>query len=292
MIGYRTSSELPLPAEWDRKAFYAYRYALVTLCGFLVLLLVLAGSLFGILFDDERPPLVVTVGFLPILTAMTLGYLVNGWSLWPRTAVAAARLDGSAVQLPIRRQSRLGLIAAVAGGLYCIALGVCVLIAMVRANPQTGFLIFVVLAGVGALAIYLAYISHEPGIAANNTGIFLTPDRIITEFGSGPITVAWQDISAIRAGSHKRAGGIVWSPRVNTIAVLLGADNPTTTEDPRFQGSGYLAYELTHKQLATDPTRVFHLLRFYLRNPALRYELGTQAGVERFRCGGYDPTPE
>ncbi|MEU8894397.1 hypothetical protein [Nocardia sp. NPDC048505] len=279
MIGYRTSSDLPLPAEWDPKPFYAYRYALTAAGAAAFLLLLLAGALFGIVADDERPPLVVSIGLLPVLAAAFLGYAVNAWLLWPRTAEAAVAIEGAALKLPVRKESALGPIAAVVGGLYLVALGVFVLVAMLSTNPQTGFLLFAVLAGTGGAAIFLAYLSRQTDSA--DTGILLSPTDVVTEFGAGPITIAWQDISAIHAGSH-RSGSGWWRTNVNTIAV-----HARSAEGADVSASAPAAIEITHKQLATDPTRFYHLLSFYLRNPALRPELGAEAGADRFRSGRY-----
>ncbi|WP_328408187.1 hypothetical protein [Nocardia sp. NBC_00403] len=53
--------------------------------------------------------------------------------------------------------------------------------------------------------------------------------------------------------------------------------------------TGYRTIDIAHKALRTDPTRVYHQLMFYLRNPGLRSELDTEPGLDRFRRGGYLP---
>ncbi|WP_199429635.1 hypothetical protein [Qaidamihabitans albus] len=46
--------------------------------------------------------------------------------------------------------------------------------------------------------------------------------------------------------------------------------------------------EIDTTALALDPNLVYHLVRFYVDNPAARVELGTGASIERARAGTFD----
>ncbi|MGN2639854.1 hypothetical protein ACTD5D_27560 [Nocardia takedensis] len=280
-----------MPSEWSRAAFHGYRYAIATFAAAVVPLLLWVVGTGAVLFADERPPVAVYIVVLPLLAALSAALLINGWLLWPRTAPVAATStatdDRRALSLPVYRQSALGSVAAFVGGLYIVGLGVFALVAMAGTNPQTGFLLFAGAAILGGIAIFLAYLGFQSS-RGTATGIHLSADGITTDFGGGPTVTDWDYITDIRAASHRGRGNIVANPRVNTIAIFV--DNPQAVPGAeRFGDIGHLAFEITHKQLATDPTLVYHLLRYYLRTPSARAELGEDAGLRRLREGDYAP---
>ncbi|MCP2274636.1 hypothetical protein [Nocardia amikacinitolerans] len=218
MGAYLSTSDLPLPADWERKAFGSYRYAVLPFAMGLVFLQAALGVIWAVLVGEGS----AWEGILVILLPGALGtvFLLAAWSQVPRKAPVAAEIrttaDGGALVLPVRRNS--------------------------------------ILAGNRSTA-----------------GIELTPGHVTIKYGKSPIGIAWDDISTIESRCDK-----VRSTRTNVIDIV-----------PRGPETGSRIIDLPHTFLATDPTRVYHLLRFYVCNPELRWELGNQAGLDRFQRGGY-----
>lgn len=218
MGAYLSTSDLPLPAGWERKAFGSYRHAVLPFAMGLLFLQAMLGVIWAVLAGEGS----VWEGILGILLPGALGaaFLLAAWSQAPRKAPVAAEIrttaGGDALVLPVRRNS--------------------------------------VLAG-----------------SRSTAGIELTPGQVTIRYGKSPIGIAWEDISAIESRCDK-----VRSTRTNVIDIV-----------PRGPEIGSRIIDLPHTFLATDPTRVYHLLRFYVGNPELRWELRTQAGLDRFQDGGY-----
>ncbi|MEV0296178.1 hypothetical protein [Nocardia sp. NPDC050710] len=224
MGAYLSTSDLPLPAGWQRKAFGLYRYAVFPFAMGLLFLQAVPGVIWAVLTGEES----VSEGilFLALLALLALpgllgtGFLLAAWSQVPRKAPVAAEIrttaDGSALVLPVRRYSVLAR-------------------------------------------------------SRSTAGIELTRGHVTIRYGKSSVGIAWDDISAIESRCDK-----VRSTRTNVIDIV-----------PRGSETGSRIIDIPHPFLATDPTRVYHLLRFYVRNPELRPELGTQAGLDRFQHGGY-----
>ncbi|MCP2321168.1 hypothetical protein APR12_006558 [Nocardia amikacinitolerans] len=218
MGAYLSTSDLPLPADWERKAFGSYRYAVLPFAIGLVFLQAVLGVIWAVLVGEGS----AWEGILGICLPGALGaaFLLAAWSQVPRKAPVAAEIrtaaGGSALVLPVRRNS--------------------------------------VLAG-----------------RRSTAGIELTPGHVTIRYGKSPIGIAWDDISAIESRCDK-----VRSTRTTVIDIV-----------PRGPENESRIIDLPHTFLATDPTRVYHLLRFYVCNPELRWELGNQAGLDRFQHGGY-----
>ncbi|WP_431952837.1 hypothetical protein [Nocardia lijiangensis] len=219
MGAYLSTSDLPLPTGWERKAFGMYRYSVLPFAMGLLFLQAALGVIWAVLIGEGS----VWEGILGISLpgALATVFLLAAWSQVPRKAPVAAEIrttaGGNALALPVRRHS--------------------------------------VLAGSRATA-----------------GIELTPGHVTIRYRKSPIGIAWDDISAIESRCDK-----VRSTRTNVIDIV--SRGPET---------GSRIIDVPHTFLATDPTRVYHLLRFYVCNPELRPELGTQAGLDRFQHGGYE----
>ncbi|MFE7798307.1 hypothetical protein [Nocardia sp. NPDC057440] len=205
-----------------------------------------------------------------------------GWSLCPRQAPTAADIrstdTGHALVLPVQLPSKIGTFATGAVGVVLLGVGLWLLIASFDDDLSTGIAAFFLLSLPGMVALLLFAGTYRRGVNADNTGILLTARDITIDYGKDPTTVAWQDISAIGARCYRENETSRLASRINAITLVTGDAD-----------TGYQTIDMAHKALRTDPTRVYHQLVFYLRNPGLRSELGTEHGLDRFRRGGYSP---
>ncbi|MFQ6327722.1 hypothetical protein ACLMAL_16490 [Nocardia sp. CWNU-33] len=277
---YRSSSELPLPADWDRKAFGAYRYAVVPFVMALVPLPMVLAGMWAIVTNRESvwPGLVPPLLMFLVWVAPFAGW---GWSVCPREAPTAADIrstdTGNALVLPVQLPSRIATFATGAVGVLLLGVGLWQLIASFNHDLSTGIAAFFLLALPGMVALLLFAGTYRRRVNTDNTGIQLTARHITINYGDDPTTVAWHDISAIGARCY-REGTSRFASRINATTLVTGDAD-----------TGYRTIDIAHKALRTDPTRVYHQLMFYLRNPGLRSELGTEPGLDRFRRGGYLP---
>ncbi|MEV6387420.1 hypothetical protein [Nocardia xishanensis] len=203
-----------------------------------------------------------------------------GWSELPRTAPVAAGIratdDGPALVLPVPRPSSTGSLISIAVGAALLGAGLWQLIASLDDDWSSGVAFLFLISLPALFAILLGLGTYKPRKVADNVGIVLTPQHITIDYGDGPTTAAWQDISAV--GGRSRRGEFRFGSGTNLISLVTGDAD-----------TGYGTIDIGHKDLETDPTRVYHLFVFYVRNPGLRSELGTELGLDRFRRGGYAP---
>ncbi|MET8778168.1 hypothetical protein ABZV58_24475 [Nocardia sp. NPDC004654] len=149
-------------------------------------------------------------------------------------------------------------------------------IASLNDDWSTGAALFFLIALPALFAILLGLGTYKPRKVLGNVGIVLTAQHVAIDYGNGPTNVAWQDISAV--GARNRREGFRFGSGTNVTTLVTGDAD-----------TGYGTIDMGHKDLETDPTRVYHLFVFYVRNPGLRSELGTEYGLDRFRRGGYAP---
>ncbi|MEU0876287.1 hypothetical protein [Nocardia brasiliensis] len=297
---YRSGFDLPFPGGWDRRAFYSHRYAVLPCCVAVVLLIPLSAVVLELGRLVRGTADAGTLLGAGIWTAVTVGVLCALWRAWPKDAVVQAStvITGpeaqSALAIPVRLPSRVRPVALAAGGVLLIGCGVWFMVWKFGTDPSLGYLGCAGLSTVGALGLFLARHTFRPHVTRANTGILLTPRQLRTDHGTGPITLDWTDISGIHAAHVRNSPAtLVTAAATNMIVVLvddpavLGPDDPTTTPDERFPDAGYLAYEIPHQQIDTDPTLVFHALRYYLHHGEHRRELGTDAALRRFRKGHF-----
>ncbi|MEU8894393.1 hypothetical protein [Nocardia sp. NPDC048505] len=109
------------------------------------------------------------------------------------------------------------------------------------------------------------------GRTRSRSSIELTPDHVLLNYWEKPKVIPWDHICAIGTRCDK-AG----SNRTNVITIVYAAPG----HRQRFRDIG-------HSVFATDPTRVYHLLRFYQSRPECRSELGTELSSNRFREGRF-----
>ncbi|MGV9820724.1 hypothetical protein [Nocardia xishanensis] len=275
---YRSRSGLPLPADWDRKAFGALRYTVLPFACALVLWPVVLGATWTVVTDRES----MWAGLfgLALLGPLAASFTGWGWSELPRTAPVAAEIrvtdDGPALVLPVPRASSKGSLVSIAVGVVLLGAGLWQFIASLDDDWSLGVAFLFLISLPGLFAVLLGLGTYKPRKVVANVGIMLTPQRITIDYGNRPNTAAWQDISAV--GARRRREGFRFGSATNLISLVTG-DTET----------GYGTIDIGHKDLETDPTRVYHLFVFYVRNPGLRSELGTELGLDRFRRGGYAP---
>ncbi|MCP2315542.1 hypothetical protein APR12_000875 [Nocardia amikacinitolerans] len=275
---YRSTSTLPLPADWERKAFGAFRYLVLPFAVALALwppVLVLA----WIVVTGQESLLDVLLG-LVLLGPTAATFTAWAWSELPRKAPVAAEIratdTGSALVLPVPRPSSTGSVVSIAIGVALIGAGLWQFIASLDDEWSMGAAYFFLISLPALFAILLGLGTYKPRKAIDDVGILLTPHRITIEYGNGPTEIAWQDISAV--GGRSRREGFKFGSGTNVTTLVTGDAD-----------TGYGTIDIGHKDLETDPTRVYHLFVFYVRNPSLRSELGTEQGLERFRRGEYTP---
>ncbi|MFC9662290.1 hypothetical protein ACFVJ5_18815 [Nocardia sp. NPDC127606] len=273
---YRSTSDLPLPAEWKRKAFGAYRYTVLPFVCALVLWPVVLGVIWTMVTDPES----VAGGLLGLVLIGPLAAAFTGWG-WseiPRAAPVVAEFRatdaGSALVLPVPRPSSTGSLVAIAFGVVLLGAGLWQFIASLGDDWSTGAALFFLLSLPALFALLLGFGTYHPRKAVGDVGIVLTPQHIAIDYGKGPTRVAWQDVSAVGARSRREA--FRFGSGTNLTSLVTGD-----------AGSGYRTIDIVHTDLETDPTRVHHLFIFYVRNPGMRAELGTELGLDRFRRAGY-----
>ncbi|MEV0028355.1 hypothetical protein [Nocardia sp. NPDC050793] len=236
------------------------------------------GMTWTVVTDQES----VGAGLLGLVLVGPLAAAFTGWA-WselPRTAPVAAYIRatkaGPALALPVPRPSSTGSLVSIAVGVVLLGVGLWQLIASLDDDWSSGAALFFLISLPALFAILLGLGTYKPRKAIDNVGILLTPHDITIDYGNGPTTVAWQDVSAVGARSRREA--FKAGSGTNVITLVTGAAD-----------TGYRTIDIGHKDLETDPTRVYHLFVFYVRNPGLRSELGTEHGLDRFRRGGYVP---
>ncbi|MEU8894392.1 hypothetical protein [Nocardia sp. NPDC048505] len=164
-----------------------------------------------------------------------------------------AGADGQGIGLPVRVPSTFATFAVGAGS---VSLAVC--------GIAVNVLLFA--PALVLLAFFASWYRRRKSAAG--TVVLVTPRHLTIESRKESAVFAWQDISRIEATSGGKGGS-----RVNYIT-LVGVP---------VEGGN----RISHEELATDFTRVYYLLEFYLRHPVLRAELGTERSLERFRRGDY-----
>ncbi|MGW6702928.1 hypothetical protein [Nocardia sp. NPDC055049] len=273
---------MPLPGEWKRKAFGAYRYAVLPFACALVLWPVTLGLVSTMVTEPGSvAPGLFGLVLLGPLTAVFTGW---GWSEIPRAAPVAAEIratdDGPALVLPVPRPSSTGSLVAIAFGVAVLGAGLWQFIASLNDDWSMGAALFFLMSLPAAVALLLGFGTYRSRKTLGNIGIELTPRYISIDFGNGPTRVGWQDVSAVGARSRREA--FRFGSGTNLTSLVTG-DAET----------GYRTIDIVHTDLETDPTRVYHLFVFYVRNPGRRAELGTELGLNRFRRAGYvgEPTP-
>ncbi len=275
---YRSTSSLPLPADWERKAFGAYRYTVLPFALALSMWPLVLGGAWTVVTDPES----VWAGILGLVLIgpLAASFTGWGWSELPRTARVAADIRatdaGPALVLPVPRPSSTGSLVSIAVGVALLGAGLWQLIASLNDDWSSGAAFFFLLSLPALFAILLGLGTYKPRKVLGNVGIVLTAQHISIDYGDGPTRVAWQDISAV--GARSRREGFRFGSGTNVTTLVTGDAD-----------TGYGTIDIGHKDLETDPTRVYHLFVFYVRNPGLRSELGTEHGLDRFRRGGYVP---
>ncbi|MGW4365300.1 hypothetical protein ACWEKT_06605 [Nocardia takedensis] len=136
-----------------------------------------------------------------------------------------------------------------------------------------GFLFLISLPALFCILIGLGTYRRRGKIG--DVGIMLTPERISIDYSEGPTVLEWANLSAVE-------GRCVWEEskvgsKTNVIRLVSG------------ELGSHRITDIRHKDLESDPTRLFHLLAFYLRNPDLRAELASERGLQRFREAAYLP---
>ncbi|MCP2277872.1 hypothetical protein APR09_003444 [Nocardia amikacinitolerans] len=276
---YRSTSTLPLPADWERKAFGAYRYVVLPFSCALVLWPLVLGAISAAVTGAESDRWAGLLGCVLVgpVAAIFTGW---AWSELPRKAPVAAEIratdTGSVLVLPVPRPSSTGSVVSIAIGVALIGAGLWQFIASLDDEWSMGAAYFFLISLPALFAILLGFGTYKPRKAIDDVGILLTPHRITIDYGNGPTEIAWQDISAV--GGRSRREGFKFGSGTNVTTLVTGDAD-----------TGYGTIDIGHKDLETDPTRVYHLFVFYVRNPGLRSELGTEQGLERFRRGEYAP---
>lgn len=275
---YRSTSDLPLPPDWERKAFGAYRYMVLPFAMALVVWPLVLGGIWAVVRDSESVwGVLLGLVLLGPFAATLTGW---GWSELPRTAPVAADIRatdaGPALVLPVPRPSSIRSLVAIAFGVALLGAGLWQLIASLNDDWSSGAAFFFLISLPALFAILLGLGTYKPRKVIDNVGILLTPHHITIDYGDGPTTAAWQDISAV--GGRSRREEFRFGSGTNLISLVTGDAD-----------TGYGTIDISHKNLETDPTRVYHLFVFYVRNPGLRSELGTELGLDRFRRAGYAP---
>ncbi|WP_185757088.1 hypothetical protein [Nocardia bhagyanarayanae] len=219
------------------------------------------------------------LGFV-LLGPLAASFTGWGWSELPRTAPVAADIRatdaGSALVLPVSRPSSIGSVVCTAVGVGLLVAGLWRFIASLDDDWSMGAAFFFLISLPGLVAILIGLGTYRPRRVLDDVGILLTAHHVSIDYGKGPEKVAWQDISAV--GARSRREGFKAGSGTNVITLVTGDAD-----------TGYGTIDIGHKDLETDPTRVYHLFVFYVRNPGLRSELGTEQGLDRFRRGGYAP---
>ncbi|MFD6395661.1 hypothetical protein [Nocardia sp. NPDC060249] len=216
------------------------------------------------------------------LTAVFTGW---GWSEIPRAAPVAAEIrvtdGGPALVLPVPRPSSTGSLVAIAFGVAVLGAGLWQFVASLNDDWSTGAALLFLMSLPALVALLLGFGTYRPRKTLGDIGIELTPQHICIDYGNGPTRVAWQDVSAV--GARSRREGFRFGSGTNVISLVTGDAD-----------TGYRTIDIVHTDLETDPTRVYHLFLFYVRNPGRRAELGTELGLDRFRRAEYageHPTP-
>lgn len=273
---YRSTSDLPLPADWDRKAFGAYRYTILPFTFALIVGPFLLGPAVAIGRGGES----AWGGFfgLVLLGPAVFAAIVVGWSQLPRKAPVAADIrdtdSGPGLLLPLERPASTGSVVSVVIGVALLGAGLLFFLVSSDDDRSTGAALFFLISLPALFAILLGLATYRPRKNLGDVGILLTAEQVSIDYGKGPIRTAWRDISAV--GARCRRENSVLTSRTNVISLVTGDAE-----------AGYGIIDIRHTKLETDPTRVYHLFVFYVRNPGLRSELGTEAGSARFRSGGY-----
>jgi hypothetical protein len=119
---------------------------------------------------------------------------------------------------------------------------------------------------------------------ATDRGLVLTPGGVLLRTRRVPATVAWEQVSEVRAHWHRRVKGAFTSfeePIHNWLTFELRDGAGATEPDPLRVMSGTTSPTLDAATLAVDPWVVLDLARFYLHHPEARAELATDAGAAR-----------
>ncbi|WP_101466555.1 hypothetical protein [Nocardia fluminea] len=249
--------------------------------------LVLWPVVFGVIWTMVTDPESVAGGLLGLVLIGPLAAAFTGWG-WseiPRTAPVAADIlatdAGPALVLPVPRPSSRGSVVAIAFGVALLGAGLWQFIASLGEDWSTGAALFFLISLPALFALLLGFGTYHPRKTRGELGIVLTPQHIAIDYGKGPTRLAWVEVSAV--GARSRREDFRFGSGTNVLSLVTGD-----------AGTGYRTIDIAHTDLETDPTRVYHLFVFYVRNPGARAELGTDAGLDRFRRAGYagqHPTP-
>ncbi|MFD4438163.1 hypothetical protein ACFWPK_00125 [Nocardia sp. NPDC058519] len=229
----------------------------------------------------------VAGGFFILALIGPLAAALTWWGLseLPRTAPVAADIratdTGPALALPVARPSSAGRLVCVTYGVVVLGAGLWHFIASLNDDWSMGAAYFFMISLPALVALLIGFgIYQPPRKTLGNVGIVLTPQDIAIDYGKGPTSVAWQDVTAVGAQSRKE---FRFGSGTNVITLVTGDAD-----------TGYRTIDIEHTDLETDPTRLYHLFVFYVRNPGRRGELGTELGLDRFLRAGYVgeyPTP-
>ncbi|MFD4354739.1 hypothetical protein ACFWPX_19450 [Nocardia sp. NPDC058518] len=243
---------------------------------------------FGLILTMVTEPESVAIGLFGLSLVGTLAAVFTGWgwSELPRTAPVVADIRatdaGPALVLPVTRPSSTGsLLGCIAFAVVLLGAGFWQFIASLNDDWSTGAAFFFLTSLPALFALLLGFATYHPRKTLGNVGIVLTPKGIAIDYGKGPTSVAWPDVTAVGAQSRKE--GLRFGSATNVISLVTGDAD-----------TGYRTIDIVHTDLETDPTRVYHLFVFYVRNPGMRAELGSELGLDRFRRAGYvgeQPTP-
>ncbi|MEU8894401.1 hypothetical protein [Nocardia sp. NPDC048505] len=210
---------------------------------------------------------------LPLFGGLLAAALVLAWSQVPRRAPVAGEIrmvdKETVLLLPTVSKAVVGPRIALGIGVVLLGAGLCNFLASLDDDWSAGlaYLFLISLPGMFALLVGIGFRKKRKD--TDRDGIAMTAREVILGFGGRPKVLAWQDISAVAARCEGKRSG-----RTNIITLVTGDRT----------------VDIAHDDLATDPTRVYHLFVFYVRNPLARAELGTEVGLNRFGNGDYAST--
>lgn len=126
---------------------------------------------------------------------------------------------------------------------------------------------------VGFAALFLISGLLDVRAARRGLGIDLTPDDVTFGLGYSRTTMAWGDITEIRAFSIPHHGD--W------LGVATREPQPPTDSTTASRLATDLTAAVPCRKLKPDPLVVYHGLRYFLEHPEARAELRGDAGERR-----------
>lgn len=250
---------LPRPAQWSKRERPTwFKQALMV-----------APALAVLAFGTGLRSLLIGVPVGVLAVALLAAALLWRGPRSVQVSFGELRLDHQVLrgaQFPLRR-SRLAVVGwALLAVVFGLGAAVLLVAAVVQREPLN-LVGTVLLGGISFVfgAALRAYLRRDkvnpPSLTLSETGIVLVHYQ--------PQLIRWEDVGDVAAAVQVIRARMTLRYNVITISAAAGATSVRTT------------------QLGSEPTAVYHAIRYYWRSPQARAELRDETAINRIRAGRY-----